>query len=440
MMTNTPKNSVERMASTSVWLFLDRTIRLAIGFVVSIFVARHYGPGEWGALSYVMASAILFGSIASAGSENLIVRDLTKCDSEQGRADIQKTALVLRLGFGTIAYLALLIIVGATQGFGLPFYLALVYGLIFIFQASEIWEYRLRIEQRLPMVAKTHVFSSFLSSALKIIAILLGWPLICIAGAMASEYASSLGILARYRARHWSAWVGKFQAEYARELLKGSLMVMFSSFLIACQSRSEFYLINHYLGLESVGLYAAAFKCMEVVDVLVLVFTMTLVPELSKRHRLELPTLANRTYLLGFFFFIAMLLPIAMIYILFPWVYGPKYQEAQVLIPWLALRPLFIILGAIRGIFLVMEGRLHYVPICAAVGLFTTLTVGSLLIPIWGLQGAAISGLIGLAISNFVMDIFFQPQNIVRMFTSYRQWPYAVNRCLEVLKLRKAHE
>jgi len=186
MMTNTPKNSVERMASTSVWLFLDRTIRLAIGFVVSIFVARHYGPGEWGALSYVMASAILFGSIASAGSENLIVRDLTKCDSEQGRADIQKTALVLRLGFGTIAYLALLIIVGATQGFGLPFYLALVYGLIFIFQASEIWEYRLRIEQRLPMVAKTHVFSSFLSSALKIIAILLGWPLICIAGAMAS--------------------------------------------------------------------------------------------------------------------------------------------------------------------------------------------------------------------------------------------------------------
>ena len=179
-MINTPQNSVERIAKTSTWLFLDRTIRLALGFVVSILVARHYGPSEWGALSYVMASAILFGSFASAGSENLIVRDLTKCDSEQGRADIQKTAMVLRLGFGSLAYVALLIIVLATQGFGPPFLLAMIYGLIFIFQVSEIWEYRLRIEHHLSLVAKTHVWSSLLSSALKIISVLSGLPLICL--------------------------------------------------------------------------------------------------------------------------------------------------------------------------------------------------------------------------------------------------------------------
>lgn len=438
-MINTPQNSVERIAKTSTWLFLDRTIRLALGFVVSILVARHYGPSEWGALSYVMASAILFGSFASAGSENLIVRDLTKCDSEQGRADIQKTAMVLRLGFGSLAYVALLIIVLATQGFGPPFLLAMIYGLIFIFQVSEIWEYRLRIDHRLSLVAKTHVWSSLLSSALKIISVLLGLPLICIAGAMSAEYASSLGILARYRARHWSVWAGKFQAHYAKDLLKGSLLVMISGFFIACQSRSEFYLVNHFLGLEAVGLYAAAFKCMDVVDVLVLVFTMALVPELSKRDHLDLPILAKRTYLLGFLLFIAMLVPIALIYILFPWVYGSKYAEAQVLIPWLALRPLFIILGAIRGIFLVMEGRLRYVPICAGVGLFSTVISGLFLIPVLGLEGAAVSGLIGLVISNFVMDIIFQPQNIASMFTSYRQWPYAVKRCLEVAKMRKTH-
>jgi O-antigen/teichoic acid export membrane protein len=437
MMINTPQNSVERMASASVWLFLDRTIRLVMGFVVSIFVARHYGPSEWGALSYVMASAILFGSIASAGSENLILRDLAKKDSEQGRADIQKTALALRLGFGTIAYLSLLILVATTQGFSLPFYLALVYGLIFIFQASEIWEYRLRIEHHLPLVAKTHICSSLLSNTLKIVTLLMGWPLIAIAVAMSTEYAGSLIILARYRARHWSTWVGKFQAEYARTLIKASSLVMLSSFLIALQSRSEFYLINHFLGLEAVGLYAAAFKSIELVDVLILIFTMILVPELSKRHHLELPILASRTYLLGFLFYMVMLLPIALLYFIFPWIYGAKFNAAQMLIPWLALRPLFIILGTIRGIFLVMEDRLRYVPICAAVGLASTVIAGSFLIPVLGLEGAAVSGLIGLAISNFVMDIFFQPKNISRMVSSFRQWPYAVDRCLEILKLRK---
>ena len=436
MIANHPKNSIEQLAVNSAWLFLDRLIRLGFGLVVSIFVARHYGPSEWGALSFVLTSAILFGSIASAGSEGLIVRDLAKSDMEQERANIQKTALVLRLIFGTVAYILLLILVAVTQGFSLPFYLASVYGLIFIFQVSEIWEYRLRIEHHIPFVAKTHVCSSFLSNSLKIITLLLGWPLIAIAVAMTAEYITNLAVLLRYRAKHWSAWIGKFQAEYAHTLLKGSLLVMLSGFLTAMQSRSEFYLINHFLGLEAVGLYAAAFNCIDLVVVLVLVFTMTLLPELSKRHSQDLPILATRTYLLSFFFYILMLLPITLIYFLFPWIYGSQFDAAQDLIPWLAFRPLFIILGAVRGIFLVIEGRLQYVPICAAVGLFSTVMTGSFLIPALGLEGAAVSGLIGLVISNFVIDIIFQRQNITRMLTSYRQWPYAVNRLSEILKVR----
>jgi O-antigen/teichoic acid export membrane protein len=187
------------------------------------------------------------------------------------------------------------------------------------------------------------------------------------------------------------------------------------------------------------GLYAAALKFMEVIDVLLLVLTTALVPELVKRTHLELPILAQRTYLLGLIFFVGALLLMALIYVLFPWIYGQKYLPAQELILWLALRPLFIALGAIRGIFLVMEGRLRYAPVCAAVGLLTTIASGALLIPIWGLKGAAISGLIGLIISNFVIDILFKPQNIIFIFTCYRQLPYVFERAVDAVKMRKNH-
>lgn len=438
-MNNTSQNLVQRMALASSWHLFDRVVRLVAGFVVGVLVARHYGPSGWGAINYVLASAILFGSIASAGSENLIVRDLSKSDSEQHRADIQKTALIVRLCFGLLSYCALVILVFTTQGLGLPLYLAAVYGLVFVFQASEIWEYRLRIEHRLPIIAKTHIFSSACSSLLKLMSILLGWPIICIAFAMLAEYALNLAVLARYRLRHWPGFIGTFQTQYARDLLRASSMVMLSGFLIACQSRSEFYLLAHFMDLEALGLYAAAFKCMEVVDVLVLVFTMTVMPELAKRDHLEFPILKRRTYLLGMFFFIATLIPIMLLYWIYPWIYGEKYIAAQAIIPWLALRPLLIILGAIRGIFLVMEGRLYYMPLCAFVGLLTTLLAGSALIPVWGLQGAAISGLIGLLISNVVMDIFFRPLNITNLLLCYREWPYASHRILEMLKMRKTH-
>lgn len=438
-MSNTSQNLVQRMALASSWHLFDRLIRLVAGFVVGILVARHYGPSQWGALNYVLASAILFGPIAAAGGENLIVRDLSKSDSEQHCADIQKTAFIVRLCFGLLSYFGLVILVLITQGFGLPFYLAAVYGLVFVFQASEIWEYRLRIEHRLPVIAKTHILSSACSSVLKLTSILLGWPLICIAYSMATEYAMNLGLLARYRLRNWPGFIGKFQSQYARDLLRASSLVMLSGFLIACQSRSEFYLISHFMDLEALGLYAAAFKCIEVVDVLLLVFTMTVMPELAKRDHLEFPILKRRTYLLGIFFFILTLIPMALMYVIYPWIYGDKYLAAQDIIPWLALRPLFIVLGAIRGIFLVMEGRLYYMPLCAVVGLLTTLLAGSALIPLWGLQGAAISGLIGLVISNFVIDIFLRPQNIANILSCYREWPYATQRILEILKMRKKH-
>jgi hypothetical protein len=86
-----------------------------------------------------------------------------------------------------------------------------------------------------------------------------------------------------------------------------------------------------------------------------------------------------------------------------------------------------------------MEGRLSYAPICAAVGLLTTIAFGSALIPIWGLKGAAISGLVGLIISNFVIDIFFKPQNITYILTCYRQLPYVFQRIIDAVKIRKNH-
>jgi O-antigen/teichoic acid export membrane protein len=52
--------------------------------------------------------------------------------------------------------------------------------------------------------------------------------------------------------------------------------------------------------------------------------------------------------------------------------------------------------------FLVIEGKVRYVPVCAFVGLLTSLGLGWFLIPSYGLLGAAISGLGSLFISNFV--------------------------------------
>ena len=105
-MSHPPKTIVQRMASASGWLMLDRFVRMGLGFAVSILIARYYGPEQWGMLSYVLASATLFGSVATAGGEDIILKDLSQARSPQEQADIQKTACILRLIFGALAYLS----------------------------------------------------------------------------------------------------------------------------------------------------------------------------------------------------------------------------------------------------------------------------------------------------------------------------------------------
>ncbi len=437
-MSHPPKSITQRMATSSGWLMLDRIVRMGLGFAVSILIARHYGPTEWGMLSYVLASATLFGSVATAGGEDIILRDLSQTKSDQAMANIQKTVFILRILFGSIAYVGLLLVVGVSQGIGVLFYMALIYGILFVFQASEIWEYRLRIEHRIYVIAYTHISTSLVSTLLKVCCVLFGLPLVCVTATMSGEYAANMGILASYKARHWTNWVGQFDKDYAKKLLSRSLLMMLSGFLIAFQVRCEYYLIDYYLGIESLGIYAAAFKCMELFDIMVVIFSMILVPELAKKQPSEFPVLASRIYLLGLLFFIAMLFPILLVYLIFPWVYGAQYLAAQDLLLWLSLRPLLILMGSIRSMFLVIEGRVRYVPICAFVGLLTSLGLGWFLIPSYGLLGAAISGLGSLFISNFVMDIFFRPQNIRHMVGAAGQWRYVRDKALHLLELRKS--
>nr|WP_022854515.1 oligosaccharide flippase family protein [Thermodesulfatator atlanticus] len=64
-------------ANTS-WLFVEKFLRLGVGFFVGVWVARYLGPERYGLLSYAQAFAGLFTAIASLGLDGILVRELVK--------------------------------------------------------------------------------------------------------------------------------------------------------------------------------------------------------------------------------------------------------------------------------------------------------------------------------------------------------------------------
>lgn len=91
-----------RIVDNISWLTADKILRMGLGLVIGVLVARHLGREMFGVLSFALAFVSLFGPLASLGLKQIVVRDLVK---EPGAAtEILGTAAALRLIAGLLTY------------------------------------------------------------------------------------------------------------------------------------------------------------------------------------------------------------------------------------------------------------------------------------------------------------------------------------------------
>lgn len=396
---------------------------MGIGFGVGIVLARVYGPEGFGSLSYVIALASIIGSFASLGFDDLLPRDLAAEDRNVQRLDAEKTAMILRLGAELLAYLGLLIFMGVTQGKGPLFWITAVYGSYFLFQATDVVEFGRRVEGHFREIARLRCLASLVAGGLKLAAAWLDLPLLAIAFAMIAEYLfASLYYLARIkRDRRWSR--ADWNPDYAKSLLQRGTFLVISGLFATLQSRIDSLLIEHFLGLESVGQYAAALRMVELFDAFGIVLSILLIPEFGRRKGVELERYARSAYLAGILLFGVALPGLYLLWLIFPFVYGAAYTEGQSLMPWLFPRPFLYLLGMIRMGLLLTEQQYGRLPLYAGCSVVITALGFGPLTERYEIEGAAMAGTLGLLVSGFGLDLLIYPKNLRRLLLSLGAFP-----------------
>ncbi|HBQ59269.1 MAG TPA: flippase, partial [Balneolaceae bacterium] len=84
----------KKVAGNIGWLTFERGVRLGLGLVVGILVARYLGPSDYGKLNYVITFAIIIESITSLGLDNIIIKKIVALKDRQ--FEIINTSLSLR--------------------------------------------------------------------------------------------------------------------------------------------------------------------------------------------------------------------------------------------------------------------------------------------------------------------------------------------------------
>ena len=204
---------------------------------------------------------------------------------------------------------------------------------------------------------------------------------------------------------------------------------MLAGIVMALQIRVEYFLIEKFLDWNSVGQYSAALKIFEILEVVPIIFAMVLMPKLAaslqEKSKNQLSESFQRSYLGGIAIYLALLPIMGLIIWVFPYAFGEKYLAAEALLPLLIIRPLFGMLSAIRGVFVIIEHNYFYPLIASSLGFAISLMASLTFIPKFGLIGAVIANLAGLFGSTILADLLFYRKSSIALVKSFQQLPFA---------------
>lgn len=401
----------QEIVANSGWLISDRLMRLAIGLVVSILVARYLGPARYGLYSYAIAFASLFGVLAGLGLESVVIRELIKRPWEQ--QSLLGTAFWLQFAAGLLTW-GLVIAVAAflPQGMEGTSWLVFIVAGSFVFHSFKIVEFffQSRVEAKYIVIGKVLPF--FLISALKVFLVLSAAPVVAFAVVFTLEAAlNALGLWGIYRIRGYKLSTLKFDGTAAKETLAESWPLLLSGFSIMVYMRIDQIMLGYISGSVDVGLYAAAVRISEVWYFIPIFFTQSAFPAIvrskeedSVLYNRRLQNMFSSLCLFSYIVILPMMIFSQWIMVL---LYGPAYAASGKVVAVLVWAGLFVSLGIVQSSWLVNEGLTRLSLYRTLMGAAANVILNLLLIPTFGIMGAAVATIVSYALSTTLSNLLF---------------------------------
>jgi len=396
-----------KVISNTGWLFADKILRMGVGVLVGVWVARYLGPADYGLWNYAISFSALLSVLGTLSMDNIVVRDLLQEPSEQHK--LLGTCFVLRL-LG--ALLSLLITVVAAwfvrNGDWLTVVLVALSSAGFVFQSLNVIDFYFQSHLKSKLTVYAQNLAFILASIVKVILLLMHAPLIAFACASLMELMlAGLFIVIAFRHDHQSIRGWRFDKQLAKRLLKDSFPLILSGIAIMVYMRLDQVMLGEMIGDEAVGIYSAAIKLTEVWYFMPMSIASSVFPVIIRSKHQDAALYNER--LRKMYDFMAMLGIVVAVITTFVaqfvirLLYGAAYAAAAGVLTVTIWTGVIICLSTIHSRWLLLENlqkyNLHY----AVIGAVSNFIANLFLIKSMGIIGAAYGTLIAQFIPMIVV-------------------------------------
>lgn len=395
-----------KFLKNSIWLFLERGIRLSAAFFISIYVARYLGPKGYGIINYAISFSGLFLALSSLGLDSIVIHKLVSDPDDSDK--LLGTTFFLKL-FGS---LIILIIVAFYSIYVIDDintrHAVLIISGIYVFHSLNIFDYYFQSKVQSKFVAFSLTAQVIVSSILKLVLVFYQAPFICFPWVwLVDSCVLALGLTYFYQQKNGSLMKLKFHWPTAKKLLVSSSPLILANVGYSIYMKIDQVMITEILGAESNGIYSLSNRLTSVLNFIPAILISTFFPDLIERFNENFQTFLKRAQLLlnylafmsfGFALTIGMFAD-KLIFILA----GENYIESGAILQVQIWTFLFICFNVFRSKILVIQNLHKFILVYSLVGAAINVVLNYFLIYNIGLIGAAYATLIAQMIASFLV-------------------------------------
>ncbi len=413
-----------RVVKNASWMIAEQAVQMVISFVIGMLTVRYLGPSNYGVINYCNAYTAFFTAIAGLGIEAIVVKELIARPEEQG--EIIGSSIFMRLLAGLFSMVSIFIILFfVDKGDPVILKVALLQSSVLVFKAFEIIDFwfQSKLQSKYASILKS--ISYVLVAAYKVFILVTHKSVEWFAFSVSLDFLIIAVLLTIAYFRHGGA-AFKLSKKISNILISQGYHYIISTLIITIYAQMDKVMIKHMISEADTGLYSAALMICQYWSLIPIAIINSMRPVImeykkdgkEEKYKHEFSRLyIILTWLgLGVSLLISLLAPFIM-----KVVYGETYVPASGALAIAIWYTTFSVLGVARGNWLVCEDKNQYAKWFVLFGAVTNIVLNIILIPILGINGAAIATLITQLVVCYVGPAVFKDtrENAIQMFKAF---------------------
>ena len=402
------KNSVIRNAS---WIIACKIAQAVLGLVISMLCARYLGPSNFGLINYAAAIVAFAAPIMKLGYNHVLVQEIISYPENEGRI------LGSALFFNVISAVACIVgivafVCMANPGETETLIVCFLYSLNLLFQAFEMVQYWFQAKLISQYTSIASLVAYIIVSIYKIYLLATGKSIYWFAIAQSIDAFIIAGALIVIYNRLSSNKLS-VSSKYALQMFSKSKYFIISSLMITIFAQTDKLMLKNMLDDEAVGYYSAAVVCAGMMGFVFAAIIDSMRPVILESKKSSVHTYEqNVSRLFSIIFYVSLAQCVCMTLLAWPIIhilYGAEYDAAVNVLRLVVWYTTYAYFGSVRNVWILAEEKQRYLWIINLSGAVMNVALNFVLIPVWGIMGAAFASFVTQFFTNFILGFIMKP-------------------------------